>query len=108
MFLYLCLSAPAVWLAMHWWAMADLFLSHGDSYSDLDNLSTLLTRFPLVSHYQTMPLPQILHYLCEVPQTNQHFAIVPFSLEPRQATMGRKTQHKLSSLTINSIFGHSN
>ena len=24
-------NTSAAWLAMHWWAMADLFLTHGDS-----------------------------------------------------------------------------
>ena len=64
---------------MHWQAMADLFLSCGDSDSELQNLSTQLTRFPLVGHCHDNPMLQILHGL--------RFADVPFSLEPRQATV---------------------
>ena len=57
MSLRLCclLSAPVGWLAMHWWAMADLFLSHGDSDLELHNLSTQLAKFPLVGHYHANP-----------------------------------------------------
>jgi hypothetical protein len=43
-----CASALAAWLAMYWQAMTHLFLSHGDSDSELYNLSTQLARFPLV------------------------------------------------------------
>jgi hypothetical protein len=46
------LSASVAWLAMHWWAKANLFLSHGDSDFELHNLSTQLSRYPLVSRYQ--------------------------------------------------------
>ena len=34
------LSARWAWPAMHWRAMANLFLSHGDSYSELHTPST--------------------------------------------------------------------
>lgn len=47
MLLLLCLSL-VVWPAMHWQAMVYLFLSLGDSDSELHNLSTHLSRFPLV------------------------------------------------------------
>ena len=53
------LSAPVAWPAMHWWAMADLFLSHGDSNTELHNLSTQLPRFLLVGHEYTSPVLQI-------------------------------------------------
>jgi hypothetical protein len=36
-----CASALEAWLAMHWQAMADLFLSHGDSLAQSSqNVST--------------------------------------------------------------------
>jgi hypothetical protein len=48
------LSALVGWLAMHWQAMTGLFLSHRDSLiSELQNLSTQLTKFPLAGHYHT-------------------------------------------------------
>jgi hypothetical protein len=65
---FLCLhqqlSAPVAWLAMHWRAMANMFLSHGDSDSELQNLSTQLTRFPLVGRYHASPMLQIPHDFC--------------------------------------------
>jgi hypothetical protein len=70
---------------MHWQAMADLFLSHGDSDSELNNLSSLLARFPLADCYHVNPMLQIPHGLCGVPQANPCFAAVPFSLELGQA-----------------------
>jgi hypothetical protein len=91
-----CASAPAVWLAMHWRAMANLFLSRRDSDSELHNLFTQLPRFPLASRYHTSPVLHIPHGLYGAPLANPRFAI-PFSLEPKQATAWRKTQHKLSS-----------
>ena len=61
MFLSLCWqhSALTSWPARHWWAMADLFLSHGDSDLELQLLSAQLTRFPLAGLY----LPQQHHAL---------------------------------------------
>ena len=78
-----CASVPVAWPAMHWWAMADLFLSPGDPDSELHNLSTQLTSFPLVSCYHTNLVLQIPHSLCGAPQANPHLATMPFSLEPR-------------------------
>jgi hypothetical protein len=52
------LSPLGVWLAMHWQAVANLLLSHGDTDSKLQNLSTQLTRFPLVGHYNVNPMLQ--------------------------------------------------
>ena len=43
--------------------MADLFLSLGDSDSELHNLFTQLTGLPLVDHYHSNPMLQIPHYL---------------------------------------------
>jgi hypothetical protein len=40
---------------------------------------------------------QISHGFCGAPQANIHFAAILFSFEPRQATVWRKTQHKISS-----------
>ena len=79
MFPLLCqqLSAPEVWPATCWWAMANLFLSHGDSDSELHNLSTQLARFPLADLYHTKPVLQIPSALCGTPQADPHFATVP-------------------------------
>ena len=65
---------------MHWWAMADLFLSHGDSDSELHNLSTQLTSLPLVGHYHANPVLQIPHGLCGAHQANPRFAAYLFLL----------------------------
>ena len=83
MFPLLCqqLSAPEVWPATCWWAMANLFLSHGDSDSELHNLFTQTARFPLEGHYNASPVLQILHSLCGAHLANPCFAAVPFSLE---------------------------
>jgi hypothetical protein len=83
--LYVCASALAAWLAMHWWAMADLFLWLGDSDSELHNLSTHTTRFPLVGGYHNNPVLQIPQGLCGAHLANPHFAVVPFSPEPKRA-----------------------
>ena len=85
MLLLLCLSL-VVWPAMHWQAMVYLFLSHGDSDSELHNLSTQLTRFPLVGHYYVNPILQTPYSLCGAHLANPRFATVPFSLEPRRTT----------------------
>ena len=89
MFSRLCqqLSATATWPAMHWQAMANLFLSHGDSDSELHNLSTQLARFPLVGCYHTNPVIQIPHGLCGAYLANSHLAAITFSLEPSLATV---------------------
>ena len=63
-------------------AKADLFLFCGDSDSELQNLSTQLTRFPLVGRYHASPMLQSPHGLCGAHQANPRFAAVPFSLEP--------------------------
>ena len=93
-------SDPAAWLAMHWWAMANLFLSHGDSDSELHNLSTQLTRFPLLGRYHASPMLQSPHGLCGEHQANPRFAAVPFSLEPSWIAGRRKTPHKFNSETM--------
>ena len=72
---------------MHSWAMADLFLSHGDSDSELHSLSIQLTKFQLAGRYHASPMFQILRGLCGAHQANSSFATVPFSLEPRRATL---------------------
>ena len=59
-----------------WQAMADLFLSYGDSDSELHNLSTQLARFPLSSHYHTNPMLQIPQSLCGVPQAKPCLAAI--------------------------------
>ena len=102
MLLHLCrqLSVPAAWPAMHWWAMADLFLSHGDSDSELHNLSTQLTKFPLVGGYHANPMLQSPHGLCGTHQANTCFATIPFALEPSIIVARRKTPHKRSSETM--------
>ena len=100
----LCPGWLAGWLAMLWWAM---FLSHGDSDSELQNLSTQLAKFPLVSRYHASLMLQNPHGLCGAHRVNLCFSFaqyanlctVLFSLEPRWATMWRKTPHKLSSET---------
>jgi hypothetical protein len=63
---------------MHWWAMVDLFLSD----SELQNLSTQLAKFPLVSRYHPSPMLQNPHGLCGAYQANLCFATIPLSLEP--------------------------
>jgi hypothetical protein len=78
------LSASVAWLAMHWWAMGNLFLSRGDSDSELQNLSTQCPKFPLAGHYHTNPMLQNPHGLYGVYLANLRFAAIPFSLEPRQ------------------------
>ena len=55
------LSVPAAWLAMYWRAMANLFLSRGDSDSKLHNRYTQLARFPLAGCYHVNPMLQTLH-----------------------------------------------
>ena len=76
-------SDPAAWPALLWQAIANVFLSHGDSDSELHNLSTQLTRLPLASHYHTSPVLQIPHGLCGAHLANPQFAAIPSSLEPR-------------------------
>ena len=75
----------AWWL--HWClcpgGLADLFLSHGGSDSELHNLSTQLARFPLAGHYHTNPmLPIPTAFVVLIRQTR--FAAAPFSLEPSE------------------------
>ena len=79
----LLLSDPAGWSATHLRKMADLFLSHGDSDSVLQDLSTQLTQFLQAGCYDANPVLQISHGLCGAHQANPRFAAVPFSLEPR-------------------------
>jgi hypothetical protein len=44
---------------MHWQAMANLFLSHGDSLAQSSqNVNTQLTSFPLADSYHTNPMLQ--------------------------------------------------
>jgi hypothetical protein len=104
MFPCLCLqvSAPATWPAMHWRSVngQPVIILWRLSDSELQNLSSQLTKFPLVGCYHVSPILQITHSLCDAPHANQHYAIVPFSLEPGQAPTWRKTQHKLSSETM--------
>ena len=76
---------------------AGLFLSHGDSDSELQNLSTQLARFPLAVCYHANLVLQTPHGLCGVPPANPHFAAITFSPEPGWTSTWRKTQHKLSS-----------
>ena len=80
-----CVSAQVAWPAMHWRAIANLFLSHGDSDSELHNLSTQLAKFPLAGCYHANPMLQIPHGLCGAHQTNPRFASIPISLESSQA-----------------------
>ena len=75
-------SAPWDWPAMHWRAMADLLLSHGDSDSELQNLSTQLSRFLLAGHYHANPMLLSSHSLCRAHQMNLRFLAVPISLQP--------------------------
>ena len=69
-------SALVAWL---WQTMANLFLSHGDSDSELHNLSTQLARFPLVGHYHTNPMLQNPHGLCGAHLAKPCFATIPYS-----------------------------
>ena len=64
--------------------MADLFLSHGDSDSELHNLSTQLARFPLLGYYHASTILQFPHNLCGAHLANPRFAAVPVSLEPSE------------------------
>jgi hypothetical protein len=59
-------------------------LFHGDSHSELHNLSTQLARFQLASCYSISPVLQIFHGLCGTYQANSSFATLTFSLEPRK------------------------
>jgi hypothetical protein len=58
------------WPVMHWWALTELFSSLGDPDSELYNLSTLLSRFPLVGHYHANPVLQIPHSLLGAARAN--------------------------------------
>jgi hypothetical protein len=71
-----------------------------DTDSELQNLSTQLAGFPLEGHYYASPVLQSSHSLCGAHQANPHFATIPFSLEPSQITVRRKTPHKLNSETV--------
>jgi hypothetical protein len=56
--------------------------------SELHNLSTQLTRFPLAGHYHAIPMLQILQSLCGAHQANSQFAANAFFfLELRGATL---------------------
>ena len=66
--------------------MVGLFLSHGDSDSELHNI-TQLAGFPLMSHYHANPVPQVPHGLRGAPQENLSLVVVPFSLEPKQVAV---------------------
>jgi hypothetical protein len=70
------------------------------SDSELQNLSTQLTRFPLAGRYHASSMLQSPHGLCGAHQANQCFAAVPLSLEPSRVSVRRKTPHKLSSETM--------
>jgi hypothetical protein len=62
--------------------MANLFLSHEDSDSELHNLSTQLAMFPLEpGRYLANTMLQYSHGLCGAHLANPCFATVPFSLE---------------------------
>jgi hypothetical protein len=64
---------------MHWRAIANLFLSCGDSRAlSFQKASNQLTTFPMVGHYHTNPVLQIPPGLCGALQENSHFAEVPF------------------------------
>jgi hypothetical protein len=76
-------TAPVAWLVMHWQAMADLFLSHGDSLAQSSrNISTQLTKLPLAAPYHASPILQIPHGHCGAHVANPCFVSVPFFLEP--------------------------
>jgi hypothetical protein len=77
-----CASALGALLAVYWQAMANLFLSCGDSDSELHNISTQHTRFPLASHYHTSPMFQIPHGLCGTPLANPCFTTYLSLLNP--------------------------
>jgi hypothetical protein len=71
----LLLSTPAAWPpAMHWRAMADLFLFHGDSDSELHNLCTQLAMLPLVGGYHAKLMLQNPLGLCGAHQASPRFA----------------------------------
>ena len=63
---------------------ATLFLSYGDCNSEPQNVSTQITKFPLVDHYHASPMLQNPHDLCGASQANTHLAATSFSLELRQ------------------------
>ena len=64
--------------------LAGLFLSCGDPLVQSSrNISTQLTRFPLVGRYHASPMLQVSHGLCGAPQANPCLATIRFSLEPR-------------------------
>ena len=70
-----------------------------ETLTQIQNLSTQLTRFPVACHYHDSSMLQYPHGLCGH-QANPHVATVPFSLETSRVSMKRKTPHKLSSETL--------
>jgi hypothetical protein len=86
---------------MDWRATANLFLSHGDSDSELHNLSIQLDRFPLV--VATMPTPCFKSPTAFVVHIWQTHTLPPYlSLLNSDELLAarKKTQHKLSSETM--------
>ena len=81
------LSALWGWPDIFWQAMADLLLSHGDSDSELQNLSTHLSRFQLVGCYYASPIVQSPHSLL------QNLSL----WKPVESQQEKKTPHKTSS-----------
>ena len=82
-----CASALTAWSAMHWWAKANLFLSHGDYDSELHNLSTQLASFPLV--ITTIPTPCFKPPTASVEHLMQIQDLLPYLslLNPGKATL---------------------
>lgn len=78
-------NEPAlVMLSLPWRPMAHLFLSRGDSDSELHNLSTQLTRLSLAGrHYASTMFQNPTTFVVHLRQT---LALPTFSLEPRGAT----------------------
>jgi hypothetical protein len=81
-----------------------------DSDLELHNLSTQLSRFPLVGHYPTTPsFKPPKTFEMHLTQAHALLLYLSFSLEPRQASVCRKTQHKLSSeMTVTQSLGAAN
>jgi hypothetical protein len=86
---------------MHWQAIANLFLSLGESLAQSSRkVYTQLPKLPLEGLYHTSSILQVPHGLCGAHQVNPCFAIIPFSLESSRIVVRRKTSHKLSSETM--------
>lgn len=85
--------------------MANLFLSPGDSDSELHSLSTVLAEFPLAGHYHANPVLQIpTAFVVHVKQTHA----LPPSLNLDEPLREGKHNSNLVQNDSDSIAGCSN